>query len=217
MNRAEIKANVLRVIDEISPFDNIDIIWDTLIEQTIDEVAKRLLLNYPIHLLPSKQLNITTFYNTEDGWGTLNLPSDFLKLSAFKFVSWRRSVHEAITEEDPRYYQQKNKYSRAGVARPVCALVGDKVTILSIPDYAYYQTVLELYPVYYDWDSSEIEKALYIGTLLPEQLPTHLLEPFFWLAGSQVLITMEKNDFAQICMAKYQEYIALNSPKPLYP
>lgn len=213
MNRAEIKANVLRVIDEISPFDNIDIIWDTLIEQTIDEVAKRLLLNYPIHLLPSKRLNITTFYNTEDGWGTLNLPSDFLKLSAFKFTSWRRAVHEAITEEDPRYYQQKNKYSRAGVARPVCALIGDHRFTTS----GYYQTVLELYPVYYDWDSSDIEKALYIGVLLPEELPTHLLEPFFWLAGSQVLITMEKNDFAQVCMAKYQEYIALNSPKPLYP
>lgn len=212
MNRADIKANVLRVIDEISPFDNIDIVWDTLIEQTIDEVAKRLLLNYPIHLIPSKQLDITTFYNTEDGWGTLNLPSDFLKLSAFKFVSWRRAVHETITEEDSRYYQQKNKYSRAGVARPVCALVGDYVT-----DYGYYQTVLELYPVYYDWDSSDIEKALYIGVLLPEQLPTHLLDPFFWLAGHQVLLTMEKNDFAQVCMAKYQEYITLNSPKPLYP
>jgi len=212
MNRAEIKANVLRVIDEISPFDNIDIVWDTLIEKTIDETAKRLLLSYPIHLLPSKQLDTTTFNNTEEGWGTINLPSDFLKLSAFKFESWRRSVHETITEDDPRYYQQKNKYSRAGVARPVCALVSDYII-----NYGDYQTVMELYPVYYDWERSDIEKALYIGILLPEELPTHLLEPFFWLAGSQVLITMEKNDFAQICMAKYQEYISLNSPKPLYP
>jgi len=212
MNRVQIKRNVLRVVDEITPFENVDIIWDTLLEETIDESAKRLLLSYPIHLLPPKQLNTNTFYNTDDGWGTINLPQDFLKLSAFKMKSWRRAVHQPISQDDPRYYLQKNQYSRAGVAKPVCALVGDYIT-----EYGYYQTVLELYPIYYDWDRTDIEKANYIGVLLPEELPDHLLEPFFWLAGHHVLLTMEKNEFAQICMTKYQEYISINVPIPIYP
>lgn len=205
MTRNDIKTAILARIDEISPYDSVDIIWDLLMEKTIDDACNNYLMAVPIHLINASDFSISTFVNNDDGTGYIRLKTDFLRLSAFKMNGWKRPVSLAITQESPRYNLQKNKYTRGGVAKPVVALA-NKLTATA----TYLSTVLELFPIYYDWVSNDIEQALYIKKTLPEALQDNLLNGYLWYASAEVLMRMQQLDFAKVAMGKYEEFVKGN-------
>lgn len=205
MTRNDIKTAILARIDEISPYDSVDIIWDLLMEKTIDDACNNYLMAVPIHLINASDFSTSTFVNNDDGTGYIRLKTDFLRLSAFKMNGWKRPVSLAITQESPRYNLQKNKYTRGGVAKPVVALV-NKLTANA----TYLSTVLELFPIYYDWVSNDIEQALYIKKTLPEALQDNLLNGYLWYASAEVLMRMQQLDFAKVAMGKYEEFVKGN-------
>ena len=205
MTRDNIKIAILARIDEISPYDSVDVIWDTLMEKTIDDACNMFLMAVPIHLVNSDNFATATFVNSDDGTGYIRLKSDFLRLSSFKMKGWRRAVTNTITQESPRYNLQKNKYTRGGVAKPVVAL-SNKLTA----NVTYLSTVLELFPIYYDWTNNDIEQALYIKKTLPELLQDNLLTGYLWYASAEVLLRMQQGDFAKVAMMKYEEFVKGN-------
>ena len=208
MNRTDIKKAILAKMDEISPFETIDIIWDSLMEEVIDEACNNYLMLVPIHLVNTGTLTTSTFINNNDGTGYIKLPLDFLRLSGFKMIGWRRQVTTPITQESPRYNLQLNKYTRAGIAKPVCALVNKLQASGN-----YMSTVLQLFPIYYDWTFRDVDTASYIKKTLPENLQENLITGYLWYATSQLLISMERADFAKIAQIKFEEFMKSNSSR----
>jgi hypothetical protein len=205
MTRNDIKIAILARIDEISPYDSVDVIWDLLMEKTIDDACNNFLMVVPVHLINAGDFSTATFVNNDDGSGYIRLKTDFLRLSSFKMKGWKRPVTFTITQESPRYNLQKNKYTRGGVAKPVVALA-NKLTANA----TYLSDVLELFPIYYDWTSNEIEQALYVKKTLPEALQDNLLNGYLWYASAEVLMRMQQIDFAKVAMSKYEEFVKGN-------
>lgn len=132
MNKATFIQRVKTKMDELTPFNeglvvfdgaNTNPVYDTidaLLPECIDEV----LYLTPSHHLPWKnavsQSNQVTLSN---GVGYISLPSDFIKIARVIFQEWERPVTKAILENDSKYLEQKNKYTRAGISKPVIALV----------------------------------------------------------------------------------------------
>lgn len=61
----------------------------------------------------------------EDGKGFVILPGDFMRLVAFRMSDWKRTVFEAISENDPQYALQSSKWKGicGNPEKPVCAIV----------------------------------------------------------------------------------------------
>lgn len=61
----------------------------------------------------------------EDGKGFVILPNDFMRLVAFRMSDWKRTVFEAISEQDPLYSLQSSKWKGVcgNTEKPVCAIV----------------------------------------------------------------------------------------------
>lgn len=61
----------------------------------------------------------------EDGKGFVILPEDFMRLIAFRMSDWKRTVFEAISENDSQYALQSSKWKGicGNPEKPVCAIV----------------------------------------------------------------------------------------------
>lgn len=64
-------------------------------------------------------------YIGEDGKGFIILPNDFMRLISFRMSDWRRTVFEAISENDSQYALQSSKWKGicGNPEKPVCAIV----------------------------------------------------------------------------------------------
>lgn len=62
---------------------------------------------------------------TTGGKGFIILPNDFMRLVAFRMSDWKRTVFEAISENDPQYALQSSKWKGicGNPEKPVCAIV----------------------------------------------------------------------------------------------
>lgn len=61
----------------------------------------------------------------EDGKGFVILPNDFMRLVSFRMSDWKRTVFEAISEQDPLYSLQSSRWKGVcgNTEKPVCAIV----------------------------------------------------------------------------------------------
>lgn len=66
-----------------------------------------------------------TYILNKDGSGMVTLPSDFMRLVAFRMSDWHRTVFEAISDRDPQYSLQSSKWKgiRGNPEKPVVAIV----------------------------------------------------------------------------------------------
>ena len=55
--------------------------------------------------------------------GAITLPTDFMRLIAFKMSSWHKAVYEAVSADSAEYAKQSSPYIRGTVRRPVVAIV----------------------------------------------------------------------------------------------
>lgn len=206
MERQEI-INITKLkCDELSIYDDGEVIKTALLENIIDEETNRLLMFLPPHLVP-----VSTFYDenastsapsdtkttNSDGTGYIILPDRFLRLINFKLEEWEKPVVKPILETDPLYLAQKQVVSRGGPGNPVCAL--RKTTEGKILEYYSVRT------------SHVVETALYVPTTLPENLDDFLVDPLTWYLCAksfQIIGQKEKGDMA---LAKLKEFIDLHS------
>ena len=64
-------------------------------------------------------------YWGEGGKGFIILPDDFMRLISFRMSDWERTVHEAISENDPQYALQSSRFKGicGNPEKPVVAIV----------------------------------------------------------------------------------------------
>ena len=106
---------------------------DEIIRSKIVDATRVVVLNAPNHLLDGgvdggKHFGESISWDSGqvgDGKGSIDLPSDFLRLICFQMSDWSRPVTEAINENHPKYFLQASRYSgiRGCPEKPVVAIV----------------------------------------------------------------------------------------------
>jgi hypothetical protein len=199
MNRESIKKQILIRIDEISPFDSVDIIPNDLIDGLLDESAEDVLMKLPIHLLPTSVMANVVFV---EGLISLKitLPTDFLRLIKLVVDGWIKPIHKLYTEEDTRFsLQYTNKYLRGTPNRPIGFLVSNAAS----PQ----KDIL----LFGKLDTNLItEDVLYCKKLAADYIPDNILEALFYVGAFKVLLAMEKPEQAKVAMAQFENFIKRN-------
>lgn len=98
---------------------------EDIIRSKIVEAVRRVETAAPVHFLEEGHNFGDAVYwgDLESGW--VLLPDDFMRLIAFRMSDWERTVHAAISVDDPLYAKQSSRYKgiRGNVQKPVCAIV----------------------------------------------------------------------------------------------
>lgn len=112
--------------DSLLNIEDIDTLsLEDIIRSKIVEAVRRVEISAPAHLLEEGHT-----FGDAVGWGKMGsgwtlLPDDFMRLIAFRMSDWERTVHKAISADDPQYQKQSSRYKgiRGNVQKPVCAIV----------------------------------------------------------------------------------------------
>ena len=102
------------------------------IDDTLPIAANETLRTYPLYrLTPYDAVRGANEYDSSmvdynDKVLTVTLPSDFLRLYSVRASDWDRPVNKAITQLDPMYMLQRNKYTRGTPQKPVVVYLGDR-------------------------------------------------------------------------------------------
>lgn len=182
MNRDEL-INIVKVkMDEISPFDEEEMVSSTLVETLIDFAANNVVRLFPERYLPSTSNNTIPAHKNSDGSGYIDLPDDFQRFLRLKMDKWERPVSEVITEADPKYAQQFNKWIRGGVAFPVVALKADRIEYFSVPS-----------------GEHKVESFAYVKRLKAEQIPDTLVDAMTWEAARLAFDSLQDAQSSAVC------------------
>lgn len=187
MNRTALINQVKSKIDELSPStamivdvgqeDSKPI--DTIIGDLLDESAKEVLLKAPIHRLPAtSSANVATADAGDSTIGTIDVPTDFLRLVELKMTQWKRPVTELQQQGSKIAERQYNKYLRGGTVKPV-AVLSHRAAKLII-EYFSVETV------------HTVERFLYIKKDVAENIPEILQDALCWICASRVLSVFGK-------------------------
>lgn len=187
MNRTALINQVKSKIDELSPSDALIVEVgqddnkpiDTIIGDLLDESAKEVLLKAPIHRLPAtSSANVATADAGDSTIGTIDVPTDFLRLVELKMTQWKRPVTELQQQGSKIAERQYNKYLRGGTVKPV-AVLSHRATKLVI-EYFSVETV------------HTVERFLYIKKDVAENIPEILQDALCWICASRVLSVFGK-------------------------
>jgi hypothetical protein len=158
--------------------DNNTNILDLYINSRLDPAAVVLHQIAPLSKINGKAATNDAVVNADHS-GYVILPSDFIRLKAFKMVGWLTDVSKAYTPEDPIYKKQKSVYIRGGKVKPVCilneAMVAQTVT-----------KVLEYYSMDAD-DNHNIEKFIYVPEVAAEDVQANLTDALEWICAKDIL------------------------------
>lgn len=110
-------------LDEVKPIYS-------YVSQHLAEAANEILLTAPIHrLLYKTDANIVATPDDEDKHiGSINLPSDFLRLHTLRMEGWSRPLHDMVNPSCPVYRLQFNRWTRGTKQKPVAILDGRGLT-----------------------------------------------------------------------------------------
>lgn len=186
-----IVEKALKCIDEIYPSENTLNEGYFPTDAFIDEAVRWVIDIVPTHELTERTaLTLAGATADEEGMGTAKV-SDVGRIVYFKCKNWKRPVFGVITENDPRYMQQRNKVLRGNASRPIVALVEGR-------------TKLEWWPA----DESEpytAKRVLYaIGSI-----PANLYDITAWKLAEIVLMSMHDTQGASICTSKVNEHLEI--------
>ncbi len=146
-------------LDEVKPVYS-------YIHQHLKEAANEILRAIPLTRAAYKSATVTANVDSSDSRiGSIVLPDDFLRLHTFKMKGWTRPVHVVITENDPAYTLQFNRWTRGTCQKPIATYInaaaganGGKLYYYSVPEGdAHTVDMLYYIPVFsqtQDYDSS---------------------------------------------------------------
>lgn len=139
MNVSELVEEIKVVLDEntdstaLSSIQDVDTLkLGEVIQGVIPAAARAVIEMSPADLLSdiAESLSGEVVWGTIGGdssiyYGTVTLPTDFLRLVWFKASDWSYGVSEAISPLSPLYPQQFNKYTCGNKEKPVVAIRQD--------------------------------------------------------------------------------------------
>lgn len=98
---------------------------DEIIMAKLTDAVRMVETEAPATMLESGHDFGDNIFIGEDGKGFVILPGDFMRLIAFRMSDWKRTVFEAISDNDPLYPLQSSKWKGicGNPEKPVCAIV----------------------------------------------------------------------------------------------
>lgn len=98
---------------------------DEIIMSKLTDAVRMVETEAPATMLESGHDFGDNIFIGEDGKGFVILPGDFMRLVAFRMSDWKRTVFEAISDNDPLYPLQSSKWKGicGNPEKPVCAIV----------------------------------------------------------------------------------------------
>lgn len=98
---------------------------DEIIMAKLADAVRLVEMEAPATMLESGHDFGDNIFIGEDGKGFVILPEDFMRLISFRMSDWRRTVFEAISENDSQYALQSSKWKGicGNPEKPVCAIV----------------------------------------------------------------------------------------------
>ena len=98
---------------------------DEIIMAKLADAVRLVEMEAPATMLESGHDFGDNIFIGEDGKGFIILPEDFMRLISFRMSDWKRTVFEAISENDPQYALQSSKWKGicGNPEKPVCAIV----------------------------------------------------------------------------------------------
>ena len=150
MTVKEIIKRVREYLDEVESHD-IDVMSGSV---PVEERIKALIPECAIHYMEGKSMSdevISSFAINATGMATMDVPSDWGRLTELRLSCWHRSVYDTIEVDSATYSRQQNLVTRGGTVRPVVAIVpygeGRRLEMYSVPA----------------WDNRvEVERAVYV-------------------------------------------------------
>lgn len=114
MTKEQLIKKVYRCIDEVYPDTDVNSpdVEEFNIPAFLDEAVRWVVNSVPVSALG----------DGDDNNFELTIPDGFLRLISLKMKGWKVPVMDALTIDNPRYWQQQNPALRAGVSRPVVFL-----------------------------------------------------------------------------------------------
>lgn len=198
MTRENIIKQILLRIDEISPFQDADIIDNNLIDGLLNETAEDVLMKLPLHLLPTTTVPYMSVV-TEAILTKFQLPTNFLRLIKLRLASWIKPVNELLPEEHPKFQlQYNNKYLRGTVNRPIAFIVNASTSDKQVYCFGKGAT-------------NTISELYYCKKTDPDQMPDNILEPMFYIGAFKVLVAMEKPEVAKVAMTQFENFVKRNT------
>jgi hypothetical protein len=125
MTKEQLIQKVYRCIDETYPDTTEQDLEEFNIPAFLDEAVRWVVNVVPVGALGGGE-DKTSDANPEDGEEgcvSLELGEDFLRLIEFKMKGWKTSVTQALSQDNPKYWQQQNPALRGGNSRPVVFLI----------------------------------------------------------------------------------------------
>lgn len=96
---------------------------DSLIKSCIPEAYRLTILAAPQSMVEGHPYDGHELSINDDLVGTVSLPEDFLRLVNVRLSSWISSCSDVITEDEPTYRMQSNKWVCGSPKNPVVAVV----------------------------------------------------------------------------------------------
>ena len=98
---------------------------DEIIMAKLADAVRLVEMEAPATMLESGHDFGDNIFIGEDGKGFVILPEYFMRLIAFRMSDWKRTVFEAISENDSQYALQSSKWKGicGNPEKPVCAIV----------------------------------------------------------------------------------------------
>ena len=108
---------------------------DKVVRSNIEDAARSVTANAHYTMLDNgKELSssIGWFQRRGYGGGSIELPSDFLRLSCFQMSDWSRAVYVPISEDSQEYAMQSSRYPgiRGCPQKPVVSIVHQPVGLV---------------------------------------------------------------------------------------
>lgn len=185
-----LKAKILKRIDEATPQLSDGTISQYNIEDFIEDAAIQVLYTAPLCIVPVTDFRNAIITHNVDGSGSVTLPSGFMRLVEFRLVGWERPVNATITVNSPLYQRQFNKVLRGGPAKPVAAIVQNRLEYYSLP-----AAVVD----------AEIASAKCVVKTAAKDLPEQLEDPLCWLTASIILGVMNEPMASETARKRYNE------------
>lgn len=124
MTKEQLIKKVYRCIDETYPDTTEQDLEEFNIPAFLDEAVRWVVNVVPVGALGKG--------DTQD---SLTLSEGFLRLLEFKMDGWKVSVTEALSQNNPKYWQQQNPALRGGNSRPLVFLVNGETELEPYPYY----------------------------------------------------------------------------------
>lgn len=164
----------------------------TYINGTVTQSAS----NTPVRLIPSDTA----------GAYIIPCPTDFLRFLNIKLSTWALPVSELISEENPRYREQKTiKWIRGTELKPKAALISFTDYIPQEINVAYPNLGLAI-----ECFSSKTYPALssfyYVPKVEPTAMPEDLVDAMIWECAGRTLLIMNQAQRAALAFAQVQRF-----------